>query len=92
MADRGHVARAARLGLPANRTLVRAVVALMLRDPSAPIYVHYHRRHKRVYATSIKPAYGSSWRQVGPHDAGSITLLELAREIEYLAQACRQAG
>lgn len=89
MGANGHVARARNLGLIANRTLVRNIVQLMLRAPGVPIYIYYDRRHRRMYATAVRPLHGV-WRQVGPHDMGTITLIDLAREIEYLAQACRE--
>lgn len=91
MSANGHVARARNAGNPANRTLVRNVVQLMLRNPGAPAFVYYDRNQRRMFATDARPAYGV-WRQVGPHDMASITVLTLAQEIEYLAQECREAA
>lgn len=91
MAEHGHVARARSMGATANRTLVRNIVQLMLRNPGTPMYVYYDRHQRRMFATDARPSHGV-WRQVGPHDMGSVTLLTLAHEIEYLAQECRDAA
>lgn len=88
MTANGHVARARSQGNPANRTLVRNVVQLMLRNPGAPAYLYYDRNQRRMFATDGRPSHGV-WRQVGPHDIEEITILALAQEIEHLAQECR---
>lgn len=86
--ERGHIALARIASATVNRTLVRDVVQLMLRHPGSPAYIRYDRRRRRLYATAARPSLGA-WRQVGPYDMGSITVLAMAQEVDYLAQACR---
>lgn len=89
MSDRGHIALARAHGLSTNRTLVRDTVAMMLRAPGCPLYLHYDTRMHKLVVRAAHPLRGV-WRLLGPFDFGATTIAKLATEIEYLAAECRR--
>lgn len=82
----GHIARARKLGISPNRTLVRDAVAVLLKRPGQPCYVVYDGH--RLAIREARPALGV-WAQVGPYES-YVPLDTLTREMEFIAANCRE--